>query len=183
MSPSTRPILFVRHGQTEYNQRHVRCGGDVDIALTAEGEAQAASAGQSLRAQGLAIDAVIASPLIRTRRTAEIIHAALDPALPLLSHAGLIERRLGEWNGLDIAATQDWFDQGLPPPGGEAEADFRDRIIETVADILERPYHLPLLVASKGVARVLGLIAGQSGQPPAGNAQVLRFDIPVPAVS
>lgn len=173
-----RPVLFVRHGQTEYNLRHVRCGGDVDIALTCEGEAQAGAAGLWLKEQGLAIDAIVASPLIRTRRTAEIIHAALGTDCPLLNHAGLIERRLGAWNGLDIAQTQPWFDQALPPPGGETEPAFRARISETVADILARPYRLPLLVASKGVARVLGLLAGHGPQPPAGNAQILRFDMP-----
>lgn len=177
--PGRRALLFVRHGETEYNRCHRRCGGDVDIALTEQGIAQARQAGQRLRTQPDKIDAIIASPLLRTRRTAELILAEISPC-PLLYHDGLIERRLGAWNGLDITASQAFFDAGLPPPGGEAEEVFRARIRQTVADILALPYRLPLLVASKGVARVLALFGGSATPTPANNAEIIRFDFAGP---
>ncbi len=174
----TRVILFVRHGETEYNRRHVRCGGDVDILLTAHGESQVRQTAEALRESGEPIDAIIASPLQRTRRTAEIIRETLGTSCPLESHDGLIERRLGAWNGQDIATTQPMLDAGLPPPGGEPEDVFRARVHRTLREILARPHRLPLLVASKGVARVIGILTGAAPTGPAGNAAILRFDIP-----
>lgn len=172
-----RAILFIRHGETDYNRRHVRCGGDVDIPLTELGETQARQAGQWLRAQPDEIDAIIASPLLRTRRTAEIIHAVLGRSCPVISHEGLIERRLGAWNGMDIVESQPLFDATLPPPGGETEEAFRARIQHALTEILALPYRLPLLVASKGVARMLGLITANASSAPANNAEVMRFHV------
>lgn len=173
---STRAILFVRHGETEYNRRHVRCGGDIDIPLTELGEAQARAAAEQLRRQATEIDAVFLSPLIRTRRTAEIIHAGIAATCPLILHRGLTERRLGTWNSMDITESQPMFDAGLPPPGGETEEVFCARIRQTLAEILAHPYRLPLVVASKGVARILGILAGGGSSRPAGNAEVIRFE-------
>ncbi len=178
-----RPILFIRHGETDYNRRHVRCGGDVDIPLTEHGETQARRAAETLRAHAAPIDAIITSPLRRTRRTADLIRETLGHPCPLVLHDGLIERRLGAWNGLDIAATQSLLDAGAPPPGGETEDAFRARVRQALADILGRPHRLPLLVASKGVARVIGIIAGAAPTVPAGNAEVIPFDIPARALS
>lgn len=173
---ATRTILFVRHGETEYNRRHVRCGGDVDVPLTEQGETQAAIAAEQLRHQAPGIDAIFAGPLVRTRRTAEIIHAGIGATCPLIVHPGLTERSLGAWNGLDIAESQPMFDAGQPPPGGETEEVFRARIGRTLADILAHPCRLPLVVASKGVARVLAILAGSEMSRPASNAEVLRFE-------
>lgn len=173
----TDRILFIRHGETDHNRRGVRCGGDVDVPLTARGEAQARAAGERLAALGEPIDAILASPLLRTRRTAELVRDALGP-LPLAFHEGLIERRLGAWNGLGIAETQPRFDAGEAPPGGEGEEAFRARVAAALADILGSGHRLPLIVGSKGVARILGLLAGGSPRPPAGNAEILRFGFP-----
>jgi len=180
-----RPILFIRHGETDYNRRHVRCGGDVDIPLTEHGERQARQAAETLRAYATRIDAIVTSPLRRTLRTAELVQKTLGPSCscPLAIHEGLIERRLGAWNGLDIAATQPLLDAGEPPPGGEPEDTFRVRIRQALADILGHSYRLPLLVASKGVARVIGILSGTGPTAPAGNAEVLPFDIPLRALS
>lgn len=180
---ATRPILFIRHGQTEYNRRQIRCGGDVDIPLTADGEDQARLAGESLRCLGKDIDVMFVSPLERTRRTAEIVRGAIGSTCPLVVHDGLLERRLGEWNGRDIGETQPLFDAGRPPPGGEPEEVFRARIARALADVLDYPCRLPLVVASKGVARVFGILTGAGLLGPAGNAQVIRFDIPDQALA
>ena len=47
-----RALLFMRHGETEFNRRKVRCGGDVDIPLTELGEAQARAAGKGVSVCG-----------------------------------------------------------------------------------------------------------------------------------
>ena len=174
-------FLFMRHGETEYNQRRVRCGGDIDIPLTARGEAQARAAAESLQRHYPEIDAIIASPLQRTRRTAAIVQERFGAYRPLrlILSEGLVERRLGAWNGLDIAATQAALDAGACPPGGEAEQVFRARVHAALSEILSHGgYRLPLLVTSKGVGRVTALLLGGAGRPPVDNAEVLRFEIP-----
>ncbi len=174
----TRRVLFVRHGETAYNRRQLRCGGDVDIPLTDHGEGQARAVGERLRSAPDPIDAIIASPLQRTLRTAELIRESLGgPPVPLFLHPGLIERRLGAWNGRDVAATQPLLDAGLPPPGGEAEEAFRARVRDCLADIVARGHRLPLLVASKGVGRVLGLLTGSDRRQPIANSELVAFAV------
>lgn len=168
-------FLFIRHGETDYNRRGVRCGGDIDIPLTQHGESQAKAAAEKLLAEGLRPDAIFVSPLQRTRRTAEILAETLRFTEPLIPHAGLLERRLGAWNGQPIAETQPWFDAKLTPPGGESETAFRTRLERALVDILVRPYRLPLLVGSKGVARIFVDLTGGTRAAPLGNAEVVRF--------
>ncbi|TYP77534.1 putative phosphoglycerate mutase/uncharacterized phosphatase [Paenibacillus methanolicus] len=63
-------LYVVRHGQTEWNAQNRVCGR-TDIPLTAKGEEQARAIAASLADRHF--DAIIASPLARARRTAEII--------------------------------------------------------------------------------------------------------------
>jgi len=178
MMGGCRLLLFVRHGETDYNRRQVRCGGDVDVSLTPHGEAQARMAGAGLRLGALLPDIILAGPLRRTRRTAELIAAVLggDPVIEVVE--GLRERHLGTWNGLPITETQPWLDAGMDPPGGESEECFIERIRQTVSEILARDAGVPLLVASKGVARALALLTGLPAGAPAGNAEILHFVVP-----
>ncbi|WP_051013906.1 histidine phosphatase family protein [Pararhodospirillum photometricum] len=172
-----RRVVFLRHGETAYNRLGLRCGGDVDLPLTPTGEHQARAAGEALR--GLGIERIVAAPLLRTRRTAELVQEAL-PGLGVTFHPGLSERRLGAWNGLDVAATQAWIEAGQTPPGGESEDAFRRRVNETVEDLLYANAMVPLLVSSRGVARVLRRFSGQEAGAGLGNAAVMELAFPLP---
>jgi broad specificity phosphatase PhoE len=63
-------IYLIRHGQTDWNLEG-RFQGREDIALNENGIQQAEVCGQAIK--GESIKAVISSPLIRARKTAEII--------------------------------------------------------------------------------------------------------------
>lgn len=167
-------FLFMRHGETEYNRRGVRCGGDVDIPLTDRGEEQARAAAARIQAEHAGIDMILAGPLLRTRRTAEIVADALG-GCPVITHDGLLERRLGDWNGLDIESTQADLAAGVTPPGGEAEGEFRARVAAALTDILGRGHRLPLLVGSKGVGRVVALLMQADAAPSMGNAEIIDY--------
>ena len=65
-----RAFWFLRHGETDWNARGVS-QGNVDVPLNATGMAQAHAAAALLRHRGIA--ALVASPLSRTRVTAEIV--------------------------------------------------------------------------------------------------------------
>ena len=127
-------IYLLRHGETEWN-REERIQGHLDSALTAAGEAQARHMGLALRTliADFAGWKVVASPLGRARRTAEIAAEAmdLDPATIALDDR-LKEIAYGLWEGLTGAeAKRRWAAEwrahqrdawNTAPPRGESMA-------------------------------------------------------------
>ena len=87
-------LYFVRHGRTEWNAI-ARMQGQWNSSLDELGRAQAEVSGRLLAT--LNIDAVFASPLDRTRQTAEIINRHID--LPVTYDARLMEWDCGDWSG------------------------------------------------------------------------------------
>jgi probable phosphoglycerate mutase len=89
-------ILLARHGETAWNAEG-RYQGQEDVPLSPLGEAQARALGARLR--GVHLDRVVASPLSRALRTAEL--ALGEERLGLLAtDAGFKEIAHGEWEGL-----------------------------------------------------------------------------------
>ena len=162
--PRIGALRYMRHGVTEPNLAHVRCGGDLDVPLIEQGREQAVRAARELARMDPPIGVIITSDLRRTRETARIIAAALrDVEVQIVP--GFAERSLGEWNLLSIEETQPWLDAGIDPPGGETDAVFTQRVaraLHSVRPLL--PLH-PLLVGSKGVARVMGQMVGLPRRP------------------
>jgi probable phosphoglycerate mutase len=68
-------LSYVRHGQTDFNKKRVRCGGDSDIPLNPTGHQQAFNLGKTGYYQGKEFDVIVCSDLLRARQTAE--HLAL----------------------------------------------------------------------------------------------------------
>ena len=94
----SRSFLCLRHGVTDWN-RQGRFQGRTDIPLNDEGVSQAHAA--ALRLQTIRFDHVVASPLARALKTAEIIAAAANK--PLAVDDGIIECNFGSLEGLSIA--------------------------------------------------------------------------------
>lgn len=174
--PAVCPLVFVRHGATEPNLAGLRCGGDLDVPLTDIGRREALLAAQRIRAQGLQIDVIVASDLQRTRETAAII-AREFAGVEIVIEPAFAERRLGEWNLMPIAETDPWLARGLVPPGGESDAAFSRRIAGAVRTLLPRCAQRPLLVGSKGVARVLGELLSAPERSGFANGEVAQFDL------
>jgi len=156
-------FCFVRHGATEPNLCEVRCGGDLDLALTELGREQAYASAEWIRAKNVGVGLIVCSALRRTRQHAEIVSGVLG-GVPIIVDPLLAERRMGEWNLRSVAATEVLLKQGMSPPGGETEQAF----VARVTAAFERfPMLLPLnplVVSSKAVARVLNLLLGGSGR-------------------
>lgn len=93
-----RAIYLIRHGETEWNAAG-RFQGRLDSPLTARGTAQARACGTALARLPAAFDALIVSPLGRTRQTAAIIGAC--GAFPAAqTDDRLAEVSTGSWDGL-----------------------------------------------------------------------------------
>lgn len=168
-------LRFVRHGATAANQARVRCGGDLDLPMTDLGRLQAAQAARQLLRLAEPIGLIVTSPLLRTRETAAIISAAL-PGVPVVIEPAFSERRLGEWNYRSIAETQPWLEARCTPPGGESDDEFVDRVARGVRRIKAHLAERPLLVGSKGVARVMGELVEWPHRLELDNGAVAEFE-------
>jgi probable phosphoglycerate mutase len=161
-------LLFIRHGETDYN-RDGRLQGQQDIPLNPKGREQASAVGRTLRKlvgaeieQLEAAHAFVASPLIRTRQTMELARSAMG--LPPGDYAlceDLKELTFGDWESLTWAEVETRDPQGAAtraqdkwnfvPPNGESYADLARRLIPWLQSI-----DRDLFVASHGgVARAL----------------------------
>jgi broad specificity phosphatase PhoE len=101
-------FYFLRHGQTQWNAEG-RFQGHTDIPLNDVGLSQAHAAATTLAR--CSVDLIIASPLIRARRTAEIVAKHLGK--PLLVDDELKERHFGAFEGLVVNEVKAQF--GLQP--------------------------------------------------------------------
>jgi broad specificity phosphatase PhoE/ribonuclease HI len=127
-SGTATTLVMLRHGVTAATERKAfsGSGGDDDPELTETGREQARKAAAWL-AERTSIDAIVASPMLRTRETAA---AAADVlGLPVEIDEGLIETAFGDWDGHTFAEIQQrwgdevtaWLaDSTVAPPGGES---------------------------------------------------------------
>ncbi len=135
--------LLGRHGATAYSlEKRFSGAGGADLPLADVGVAQAQALATEISARG-GVDAIIASPLLRTRQTAEIV--AAETGAPIDIHDGLIECSFGEWDGFTFAEVNErWPEQmrawlastEVAPPGGESFAQCRDRVDGARREIL-----------------------------------------------
>jgi len=159
-------IWFVRHGQTDWNAQR-RLQGQRDTPLNAVGRGQVAEVAVRLReiaGAALAQADYVASPLLRTRTSMEVLRAGLG-----LSPGGyrtdprLREIGFGAWEGSTWAEIRRWDPSGAAArdrdrwgyrpkgPGAESYAMVTERVGAAVTD-LDRP---TVMVAHGGVARSL----------------------------
>ena len=176
MAPISYRILFVRHGETDYNAEG-RLQGQRDIPLNSRGRAQASAIGRALRmampeaiAALEAASAFAASPLVRTRQTMELARTALGLAPQRYAlEPALKELTFGEWEGLTWpqvakrdpagARAREADKWNFAPPGGESYAMLAERL-QPWLDSLQADC---FVVSHGGVARALmTLIAGVS---------------------
>nr|WP_249794778.1 histidine phosphatase family protein [Bradyrhizobium sp. Oc8] len=87
----------MRHGATDWNRQGL-FQGRTDNPLNEDGLRQANEAADLLRGAG--ISRIVASPLVRAARTAEIVADAI--AAPLTIDAGIIEFDFGSFEGLPV---------------------------------------------------------------------------------
>ena len=157
----TRVLYIVRHGQTEWNVAR-RMQGHRDSPLTPVGRTQADRHGRTLAREG-GVDAVVASPLGRTRDTAELVNAHLEA--PLRFDDALMERDCGAWSGLTLEEIEcaypgEWRARADDPyhhrpPAGENLPDMEARVAGLLEAILDDPARRVALVTHGVMSRVL----------------------------
>ena len=145
MPPAVEPtgrLVLVRHGETEWS-RSGRHTGSTDIPLTPDGERDARALGSRLAAFDLAL--VLASPLTRARRTAELagLSPSVDPDLVEWDYGGYEGRTTAEIRESVADPTWTVFDDGVVPGDtpGETVEEVAARASRVLARVEEPPAH------------------------------------------
>lgn len=163
-------LVLMRHGET-VGQSSIRLYGKTDIALSAVGEAQIARAAEALRGEGFA--RVLASPLSRSRRAAELVAAEQEPTPPVVVVDDFREVDFGHWEGLtfDEVGARDpsglqqsrELGQAFGYPGGESRSAFWARVQAAARGALQAGAGRAAAVLHKGVIKAV--IAELTGMP------------------
>ncbi|MFD6307104.1 bifunctional RNase H/acid phosphatase, partial [Streptomyces sp. NPDC060223] len=125
-APAT--FVLLRHGETPLTpQKRFSGSGGTDPALSEVGRGQAERAAAALAARGT-IQAIVASPLTRTRETAAAVATRLG--LDVVIEDGLRETDFGAWEGLTFGEVRERYPDDLnawlaspdvePTGGGES---------------------------------------------------------------
>ncbi len=142
-TPTT--TLLARHGATPLSlEKRFSGWGGLDAPLAPLGIAQAEALAGEIAARG-GVDSIVASPLLRTRQTAEIV--ASRTGAPIEVDPGIAECAFGDWDALTFAEVSERWPEELAawlastdvaPPGGESFSACRDRVDAARREILTR---------------------------------------------
>jgi probable phosphomutase (TIGR03848 family) len=144
---------LLRHGEHGLLGR-VLAGRMPGVGMTERGRAEIAA--QAERLAGEKIAAIYASPLQRTRETAEIVAERLG--LPIGFRDDLIELDFGEWTGATFDSIradprwQAWSTQRslATIPGGESMRAVQQRVVGAIVELNERHPHEAVVLVSHG---------------------------------
>ena len=151
---------LLRHGEpTVFGRINGRLPG---VGLSAKGRVEIAAVASRLA--GEKIDANYASPLQRTRETAEILSDRL--ALPVQYRDDVIELDFGEWTGLtadQIRKDERWQMWSncrsiAAIPGGESWRQVQDRVVHALFDLRRLHPEDSVVVVSHGDVIRAGLL-------------------------
>lgn len=139
-------LILVRHGRTRANAAGL-LQGRLDQDLDEFGQAQAVAVAQYVR-ENYAVDAVIASPLLRAQQTAAAF------GIPIETDERWIELSYGEYEGsphtdVPSAVWQRWRDDpNFTPKGGESLAVLDGRVRAACVDLVARASREHVVVVS-----------------------------------
>jgi len=100
-----RKIVFLRHGESEWNVKNIFTGWE-DVDLSPAGELEAVEAGKCLKEKGYKFDIVFTSVLKRAVKTAwTALRESDNFSMPIINSWRLNERHYGGLQGLNKAET------------------------------------------------------------------------------
>lgn len=131
-------VILVRHGVTAHTTAKRFSGGlgGDNPALSDEGRAQIGAVADWIAPLADTVDVVVASPVRRTRESAEILAERLGRQLDV--EPGFAEMEFGEWDGLTFVEVAEqhkadldaWLGSvDLAPPGGESFRAVHERVL------------------------------------------------------
>nr|WP_300960789.1 bifunctional RNase H/acid phosphatase [Nocardioides abyssi] len=154
-APTT--LVLVRHGVTAHTKEKRFSGGlaSANPGLSEEGRAQVRATAEWLQPLGERVAAVVASPVRRTRESAEIVAEVLGR--PLEEEPGFAEMEFGTWDGLTFAEVAEQDQAGLDAwlgsldvaaGGGESFRTVQERVLTGLDRVLDRHAGRAVVVVS-----------------------------------
>ena len=130
--------MLVRHGVTDSTVGKLFSGGlaSSNPPLNEEGIAQARATAEWLLPMAGTFDALVSSPVRRTRETAEVLGRVLG--LEMETEDGIAEMEFGSWDGMSFADVHEQFPDELSswlgdldsaPHGGESMRTVQKRVL------------------------------------------------------
>ncbi|MEJ7794211.1 MAG: histidine phosphatase family protein [Nocardioides sp.] len=155
-APTT--LVLVRHGVTAHTTEKRFSGGlaGANPGLSDEGRAQIQAVADWLTPIADRIDVVVASPVRRTRESAELLAKALGQ--PVTEEPGFAEMEFGAWDGLTFVEVAEqhaddletWLGSVDSVPGGTGES-FRhveERVLAALGRVLDEHAGTTVVVVS-----------------------------------
>ena len=171
MQQYSSPLIFVRHGATDWN-RQSRYQGTTDTRLSPVGVDQAASQSRTIcelaKTEDFDLDKalIVTSPLRRAQETAEIIRTSLKLHSKPRIEPAFRELSMGRWEGLTSQEVKDQYylerksrkanRWEFRPEGGESMADRKGEID---AALMNLPPNT-ILITHSVVLRVICFLLG-----------------------
>lgn len=174
-------VYFTRHGQTVWNVERKICGA-TDVELTDLGYEQATELANKIKEEGIEIDQILYSPLIRAAETAKKVSELTG--IPAKEEERLREQCFGKYEGTPRrgeefqAAKLNFIDSF---EGGETMLHLAQRIYNLLDDVKADQDKTYLLVAHNGIARVIrSYFEDMTNQEYAGygirNCEIIKFE-------
>ncbi|MCB1109540.1 MAG: histidine phosphatase family protein [Chlamydiia bacterium] len=126
-------LIIARHGNTfEKGEPPRRVGGRTDIPLVSSGVYQVQCIGRYLQKMNISLDAVYSSPLLRTRKSADIILEALESNAPVIPLEMFKEIDYGPDENqteeavigrIGVQAIEAWNEHAIVPEGWNVDPD------------------------------------------------------------
>jgi ribonuclease H / adenosylcobalamin/alpha-ribazole phosphatase len=170
-APTT--LVLVRHGVTEHTRGKLFSGGlaSSNPPLDDEGRAQARATAEWLLPLAETFDALVSSPVRRTRETADILASVLG--LQVEEEPGIAEMEFGSWDGKSFTEVHQehpdemsaWLgDLESAPHGGESFRDVERRVLAG-RDRIAAAHLGETVVAVSHVTPIKTLVADALGAP------------------
>jgi probable phosphoglycerate mutase len=181
-------LILVRHGVTAHTVEKRFSGGlaSANPGLSADGRAQVRATAEWLAPLAERIDAVVASPVRRTRESAEIVAAVLGREVEL--EPGFAEMEFGHWDGLTFTEVAERHGEELDawlgalevaPRGGESFAVVEERVLAGLQRLLDAHAGRTVVVVSH-VTPIKTLVAHAVDAP---LSSVFRMELTPASVS
>lgn len=150
-------LVLVRHGVTPHTEQKRFSGGlaSSNPGLSDQGRDQIRATGEWLLPLAERIDAVITSPVRRTRESAEILAELLGKDLEV--EPGFAEMEFGTWDGLTFAEVAETYAGDLDawlgsldvaPGGGESFRSVEERVLAGLQRVLDKHAGRTVVVVS-----------------------------------
>ncbi len=174
-------LYFVRHGQTDFNKKHLLQGKEFDEPLNEDGIKQMSELLPNLPND---FEVIFSSSLKRVLTSAEIIKSKFNK--PIVVEDEISERDFGSlagktWDDIPEGRKLQEIDRkqqyDYRPFGGESVEDVKNRINKFFQNAKNSGYKTALVVSSVGILRLVYKVLLDKDVIEIDNASIHKFEI------